>query len=96
MSSYINADGLLPPDLLREIQKYVQGSLVYIPRHPDKHLGWGAKNGARDNLDKRNDAIRAAKSEGKRIDDLADSYGMSPDGIRKILYGRKARTAENS
>jgi len=84
--SYINADRLLPPELLREIQKYVQGSLVYIPRQPELHLGWGLKNGARAQLDRRNASIRAEKSRGKGVEELADSYGISPDGIRKVLY----------
>lgn len=30
--SNLNADGLLPPEHLREVQIYMQGSLVYIPR----------------------------------------------------------------
>lgn len=87
--SYVNADQLLPPDLLREIQKYVQGSLVYIPRQPEKHLGWGAKNGTRENLDRRNAAIREEKTKGRGVEELADAYGISPDGIRKILYGAR-------
>jgi len=85
--SYKKAESLFPPDLLREIQKYVQGSLVYIPRHPEEHLSWGSKNGTRAHLDSRNAAIRAKKARGHGIDELADEYGLSPDGIRKILYG---------
>ena len=84
--SYINADTLLPPDLLREVQKYVQGSLVYIPRPRERRLGWGLKNGAREALDRRNASIRAEKAAGHGVDELADRYGLSPDGIRKVLY----------
>ena len=86
--SYVNADRLLPPDLLKEIQKYVQGSLVYIPRPPTERLGWGTKNGTRADLDERNAAIQCKKAQGRGIDALADEYGLSPEGIRKILYGR--------
>jgi hypothetical protein len=89
--SYLNAYELLPPDLLKEVQIYVQGSLVYIPRQDEKRLGWGARSGARDSFDKRNADIRAAKAMGIRIDDLAEQYGISPGGIRKILYGDKAK-----
>jgi Mor family transcriptional regulator len=85
--AYINADSLFPPELLQEVQKYVQGSLVYIPRPEDQKLSWGAKSGARELFDRRNAAIKAAKAHGKRIDDLADEYGLSSDGIRKVLYG---------
>ena len=83
---YLNADGVLPPELLSEIQKYVQGALVYVPRQGTERLGWGHKNGTRAELDKRNTAIRAAKAGGRTIDDLADEYCLSADGIRKILY----------
>jgi hypothetical protein len=84
--SYIKADQMLPPDLLREVQKYVQGSLMYVPRETNVRQAWGSRSGARASLDSRNAAIRTAKASGKRIDDLADEYGLSPDGIRKILY----------
>ena len=88
--SYLNADELLPPELLREVQSYIQGSLVYIPRQGEHRLGWGARSGAREIFDRRNAAIREAKALGRRIDDLADEYGLTPGGIRKILYGSKA------
>ncbi|HOX48830.1 MAG TPA: CD3324 family protein [Spirochaetia bacterium] len=84
--SYLNADSLLPPDLLREVQKYIQGSLIYIPRPESLRLGWGSKSGAREALDRRNAEIRAAKAAGRSIDELADEYALSPDGIRKVLY----------
>ncbi|PKL08471.1 MAG: hypothetical protein CVV51_08760 [Spirochaetae bacterium HGW-Spirochaetae-7] len=83
---YLNADGVLPPELLSEIQKYVQGALVYVPRQGTERLGWGHRNGTRAELDRRNTAIRAAKAGGRTIDDLADEYCLSADGIRKILY----------
>jgi hypothetical protein len=89
--SYLNADELLPPELLSQVQSYVQGSLIYIPCQSEKRLQWGERSGARESFDRRNAAIRAAKAEGKRIDDLADEYGLSPGGIRKILYGGKDR-----
>jgi hypothetical protein len=90
--SYINADSLLPPELLREVQTYIQGSLVYIPReNGEKRLCWGSRSGARRSFDERNSEIKSEKAKGRRIDDLADDYGLSPGGIRKILYGSKKR-----
>jgi hypothetical protein len=94
MMSYLNADELLPPELLRAVQAYIQGSLVYIPRGGgEKRLGWGMRSGARESLDRRNRAIREAKLRGRRIDELAEEYGLSPGGIRKVLYG--ARRADS-
>ncbi|HPE37778.1 MAG TPA: CD3324 family protein [Spirochaetales bacterium] len=88
--SYIKGDETLPPELLAEIQKYVQGALVYIPRPPQERMAWGHKNGARMLLDQRDDAIRQAKSAGVSINDLADQYALSTDAIRKILYRRRS------
>jgi len=86
MAAYVKAEEILPQELLDEIQKYVQGALVYIPRPRKSRLGWGYKNGTRAFLDNRNTAIRQAKSAGRTIEDLANEYNLSPDGIKKILY----------
>ncbi len=84
--SYIKADDLLPPELVSEIQKYVQGAQIYIPRNRKKRLGWGQKNGTREKFENRNNQIRALKQSGLKISDLADRYCLSEDSIRKILY----------
>ncbi len=55
--SYVNADEVLPEDLIREIQKYVDGKVLYIPRRSEKAMGWGEKNGAKNRLAKRNKEI---------------------------------------
>lgn len=88
--AYLNADGVLPPELLTELQKYVQGALVYVPKQGQERLGWGRRNGTREQLDTRNAAIRAAKARGRTVDELADEYCLSADGIRKILYRVRA------
>ena len=85
---YTNAEEVLPPDLLNEIQKYVQGEQIYIPRPGDTRLGWGMKNGTRRMLEDRNRRIRTLKAEGLSVDNLADRFHLSPDTIRKILYSR--------
>lgn len=36
--SYVNADDVLPKDLIGEIQKYVDGQLIYIPRKDENPL----------------------------------------------------------
>ena len=86
---YLRGDENLPPELLREVQKYVQGAVLYIPRHSDERLGWGRRNGAREALDRRDEAIRAARASGSSIDDLAEEYSVSIDAIRKVLYRRR-------
>jgi Mor family transcriptional regulator len=83
--SYIRAESTLPPYLIEEIQKYVEGVQIYIPRKDGEHLGWGEKNGTRDRLRLRNREIRQRRAAGESVASLADSYHLSVDSIRKIL-----------
>jgi len=39
--SYIKAEEILPEELIRQIQKYVDGVYIYIPRKPDTRHKWG-------------------------------------------------------
>lgn len=88
--SYIKAEEHLPEELIKEIQKYIQGAQIYIPGVVEKRLHWGEKNGTREKLECRNNSIRKLKYSGWKIDDLADHFNLSSDSIRKILYKRKA------
>ena len=88
---YTNAQSVLPPDLLEKVQSYVQGAQLYIPRAREERLGWGMKNGTRKMLDRRNARIRSEKALGRTIDELAESYNLSSDTIRKILYSKTGR-----
>jgi len=51
---YKNGKDVLPPDLLNELQKYVEGKLVYIPIKGKKRAGWGENNGTRIVIEMRN------------------------------------------
>lgn len=89
---YRNAETLLPPELVAELQKYISGELVYVPRPPQRRV-WGAKNGTRERLRLRNAEIRSLRDAGRSVDELAEQYFLSADAIRKILYA-KPRPAE--
>ena len=52
--SYINAEDVLPKNLIDEIQKYIDGQLMYIPRKNENVLSWGEKNGTKIKLAERN------------------------------------------
>ena len=85
--SYRNARELLPAHLLVEIQRYVKGEIIYIPKQNEEKIKWGTKNGSRKKYDKRNSDIKNLKSGGMSIDELASVYYLSSDSIRKILSG---------
>jgi len=85
--SYRNAKEFLPAHLLAEIQRYVKGEIIYIPKQNEEKIRWGTKNGSRKKYDTRNNDIKALKSDGMTIDELARVFYLSSDSIRKILSG---------
>ncbi|WP_433750744.1 CD3324 family protein [Falsibacillus pallidus] len=83
---YLKAAAVLPDELLVEIQKYVQGEAIYIPKPDKKRTQWGAKSGSRRRLDQRNEEIRKSFRSGTSIDQLAAEYFLSLESIKKIVY----------
>jgi Mor family transcriptional regulator len=83
---YVKAESILPDNLLKEIQKYIQGEYVYIPSKDDTRKKWGEKSGNRDFLRNRNEDIYNKHKSGHTISDLAEEFFLSIDSIKKIVY----------
>ncbi|MFO1446062.1 hypothetical protein KDN24_23240 [Bacillus sp. Bva_UNVM-123] len=86
---YMNANKVLPEELIEEIQKYVQGETLYIPKPKTEHLKWGASSGGRRILDRRNEAIRNSFIDGSSVHQLAEEYYLSIETIKKIVYSHR-------
>ncbi|MEH7402448.1 CD3324 family protein [Gottfriedia acidiceleris] len=84
--AYIKATAILPEKLLLEIQKYVQGETLYIPKSEKIHKKWGSRSGTRKLIDNRNKAIKEAFKNGQSIEQLAKEYFLSIETIKKIVY----------
>ncbi|WP_306293538.1 CD3324 family protein [Paenibacillus sp. 32352] len=85
---YENACDVLPEELLREVQKYAAGKLLYIPSGEEKRA-WGETSGYREKLQRRNLMIRNKYANGMTVSELADEYFLSLDSIKKIIYSKK-------
>lgn len=83
---YINAAEILPESLLKELRTYVDGEILYIPKHSSKKE-WGAVNGSRVYYQERNKEIRRLFQLGASVEALADQYGLAYNTIKKIVYG---------
>ena len=83
--SYIKAEKILPEDLIRQIQKYVDGVYIYIPRKPGTRHRWGQETDYRAELKIRNDRIRKDYEAGEGIAPLSKKYHLSEKSIRRIL-----------
>lgn len=85
---YENAKDILPEDLLKQIQKYAAGKLLYVPTENEKR-NWGEASGYREKLQKRNRMICNKYANDITISELADEYFLSLESIKKIIYSKK-------
>jgi DNA-binding NarL/FixJ family response regulator len=85
------ATELLPEYLIHEIQKYVQGESIYIPKTKENHQKWGSVSGGRKEIHQRNLEIKKAFLSGKTIDQLGDEFFLSIETIKKIVYNSKLK-----
>ncbi|MDR0362669.1 MAG: hypothetical protein LBJ46_08330 [Planctomycetota bacterium] len=82
---YINAGELLPPALLREVQRHVDGAYLYVPRKYGEKRTWGGKTGIRGALLASNRGIVAKRRAGCTVADLSAAYFLSDKTIAKII-----------
>lgn len=87
---YTSAEAILPKDLLKEIQKYVEGRMIYIPNAEGSRKKWGEKSGNRNYLNLRNGEIRQRFNDGLTIDQLSEQFFLSHDSIKKIVYSKNS------
>ena len=76
--SYLNGKDVFPPRLLEEIQRYVQGVNVYIPRK-------GETARRNDDLSERNAEICRRYAGGQPVRRLSEEFYLSTQAIYKIL-----------
>ena len=84
--SYINANKVLPTELLEEVQKYVCGGLLYIPQKDNSRVQWGSSTDTKKMLARRNEEICKLRKNGMSIQELMEAYHLSYDSIRRVLY----------
>lgn len=85
---YVKVETVLPDNLIKEIQKYIQGEYIYIPSQAEKKKRWGENSGSRSYIQGRNEEIRNKYSNGFKIKDLAEEFFLSIDSIKKIVYAK--------
>lgn len=85
---YENAEDVLPSPLLKQLQKYVSGKVLYVPAK-DKKRSWGETSGYKKYLVERNSDIKAKFKSGESIEALANEYYLSCESIKKIVYSKK-------
>ncbi len=92
--SYKKASHILPPRLLREVQEYVEGEAIYIPRLESRKKEWGEQTATRQELRERNEKIFAEYSSSSTVSELAGKYFLSEKSIWRIIGQEKKKREE--
>jgi Mor family transcriptional regulator len=94
---YKNAKVILPEQLLKEIQKYVQGEIIYVPGDDSFRAGWGESNGTRERYKARNNEIIRLYKSGVSMEAITNKYYLSEYSVKKIIYdNRKCESKQNA
>lgn len=86
---YVKAENVLPEEVIKLIQQYIDGQCLYIPRKEGNEKSWGETSGAKSELKNRNDEIFNNHIEGTSVKELANSYYLSEKSIRRIISEEK-------
>lgn len=87
--SYKKAEEVLPKEIIKLIQQYVDGEYLYIPRKENERRAWGEGTKIREELVERNEKIFDDYKKDLSIKELAERYYLSEKSIQRIVYTMK-------
>lgn len=82
---YNNAADILPQDLIMQIQEFLDGECIYIPKRPENYKAWGDNTETHYILKARNYEIYHKYRQGYSVNNLAEEYHLSTQGIYKVI-----------
>ncbi|MFR5266378.1 CD3324 family protein [Clostridium sp.] len=82
---YIKANDVLPEEIIKIIQEYIDGEYLYVPRKNGNHKAWGENSGIKKILKNRNTEIYKKYLEGTTINQLTQEFYLSEKSIRRII-----------
>lgn len=86
---YIKAQDKIPGKLLEELQNYVDGEYLYIPRKPEAKRPWGHSTNSKEEIYRRNLNIREQYLKGASLSELAEKFFLTEKSISRILREMK-------
>ena len=86
---YHKSTNLLPKELIEQIQKYVDGKVIYIPKKQINKKHWGENTDTKQVLASRNCQICLDRQNGMTIKQLSDKYFLTEKSIQRILRQEK-------
>lgn len=86
---YKRADEVLPKEVLRLVQKYISGEILYVPKGEETRKKWGSNTDTRNKLALRNLQIFEEYQAGAGMEELARKYFLTVKSIQRILRNVK-------
>ncbi|EHJ00217.1 hypothetical protein CDLVIII_3659 [Clostridium sp. DL-VIII] len=86
---YSSARDVFPENILRIIQEYVDGECIYIPKKEENKMAWGELTKSKEELLVRNNKIYEDYLSGISIQNLSETYYLSPKTIQRIILQKK-------
>ncbi|MDO4333122.1 MAG: CD3324 family protein [Eubacteriales bacterium] len=91
---YKRAEDILPSEIIAQIQDYVDGEYLYIPRKEENRKAWGEGTNTRQELKERDRQILQDFLDGASKQELAGRYYLSEKSIGRIIYQEKKNQNE--
>lgn len=88
---YKRADDVLPENILENLQKYVSGETIYVPKKHKERKKWGSGTGADEKLRLRNEQILEQHQKGIAVKELTRRYYLTEKSIQRILKAMRAK-----
>lgn len=90
--SYQNAKDILPKEIVAQIQQYIQGGIIYIPKKTQNKKGWGENTDTLQTLKIRNQQIYKEYQTGMSIFQLSQKYFLVERSIQRIILQEKRKS----
>jgi len=89
--SYTKILEVLPDDIVKQIQEYVDGKVIYIPKKEECRKKWGDGTNTKSELELRNAAIYEDYKAGMSVKQLAEKYFLVEKSIQRIINKQKSK-----
>lgn len=86
---YQNPIDLLPKQLLEQLQEYVEGQTIYIPKKKANRKLWGENTDTKQFLSSRNRQIYVDFQNGMDLGQLSEKYFLTEKSIQRIIKQQK-------
>lgn len=88
---YVKAADVLPAEMIEQIQQYVDGAVLYIPKRAGMKSAWGKRTSTKAELAERNAQIYEDFLGGIAVSQLAKDYFLVEKSIQRIIRQEKRK-----